>query len=64
MQPSNGDDLCGGGYTFGTTGNQPARGGNGGLGGGGGAGRNTAYVQNAYGGNGGDGIILIQYLPW
>ena len=32
MQPSNGDDLCGGGYTFGTTGNQPARGGNGGLG--------------------------------
>lgn len=64
MQPSNGDDLCGGGYTFGTTGNQPARGGNGGLGGGGGGARNNAYVQNAYGGNGGDGIILIQYLPW
>ena len=35
----------------------------GGIGGGGGGCRNT-QAGSAIGGRGGDGIILIQYLPW
>ena len=56
-------DLCGGNrvysgqsgaYTYGT---------NGGIGGGGGS-AGGASIYQAWGGAGGDGIILIQYLPW
>ena len=62
-----GDDLCGGGgvYTGGL--NNYAVGGAGGIGGGGGTGwneYNNASYRVGVGGRGGDGIILIQYLPW
>ena len=62
-----GDDLCGGGgvYTGGI--NEYVIGGAGGIGGGGGAGWNehdNASYRVGAGGRGGDGIILIQYLPW
>ena len=61
------DDLCGGGgvYTGGL--NQYCVGGAGGIGGGGGVGwneYNNASYRVGAGGRGGDGIILIQYLPW
>lgn len=64
IQNNNADDLNGGGRGYSTTGNQPGVGGNAGIGGGGGGGDCTAYRQNGYGGHGGDGIIIIQYLPW
>ena len=40
-----------------------AHGGNGGIGGGGGACNNDYGVANATGGPGGNGIVIIQYLP-
>ena len=58
-----GEDLCGGGWIYF---NQTARlcmGGNGGIGGGGGGCAVTQNANYAWGGSGGDGIILIQYLP-
>lgn len=56
-----GEDLCGGGSIWITSGY--TYGGDGGIGGGGG----SAYATHnnfTYGGKGGEGIILIQYLPW
>ena len=58
-------DLCGGGGV--QTSNQAHYymfGGDGGIGGGGGGAKNAAGAQFTTGGRGGDGIILIQYLPW
>ena len=59
-------DLCGGGAIDVSSANQytPVFGGRGGIGGGGGGGKNRGSVADSFGGNGGDGIILIQYLPW
>ena len=64
----NGDDLCGGGGVAASGINQYTIGGAGGIGGGGGTGNNSYNSYASYrvgcGGRGGDGIILIQYLPW
>jgi len=59
-------DLCGGGAIDVSAINQytPVFGGRGGIGGGGGGGKNRGSQADSFGGNGGDGIILIQYLPW
>jgi hypothetical protein len=58
-------DLCGGGAI--QTSSQPYYymfGGDGGIGGGGGGAKNAGGAGYTTGGRGGDGIILIQYLPW
>ena len=54
-------DLCGGAYAFinSNGASMTATGGYGGIGGGGGAGDGSVSV----GGRGGDGIVLIQYIP-
>ena len=61
-------DLCGGGGVYTTQGYRYIRGANGGIGGGGGGAQSAtgtaAGNPYSYGGAGGDGIILIQYLPW
>ena len=62
---SNGEALCGGG---GNNGNGHSNiynyviGGHGGIGGGGGSGRNSMSNSYSFGGRGGDGIVLFQYL--
>lgn len=56
-------DLCGGGAVMRSSSNSTFHGTNGGIGGGGGGCWNITSA-GARGGNGGDGIILIQYLPW
>ena len=64
---THGADLCGGGGMFSGGINDNVVGGSGGIGGGGGTGRcwyNNASYRVGAGGRGGDGIILIQYLPW
>ena len=61
--PSTAGDLCGGGSVVGNASNTIIMGGNGGIGGGGGFCTNAAAYSRAIGGRGGDGIILIQYLP-
>jgi len=62
--PIQGDDLCGGRPTIYSNNGGYVRCSDGGVGGGGGACRNVASGAYAFGGAGGDGIILIQYLPW
>ena len=61
-------DLCGGGSAYGTEGYRFYRGSDGGIGGGGGGGQSAtgwgAGNPYSFSGAGGDGIILIQYLPW
>jgi len=57
-----GDDLCGGGRAY-TSAATYIIGGNGGIGGGGGCARYPTTTGYSWGGNGGDGIVLIQYLP-
>jgi len=57
-------DLCGGGAIEHNTTSQYVFGGDGGIGGGAGGAYNAAGAQFTTGGRGGDGIILIQYLPW
>jgi len=60
-----GEDLCGGGGIHANTANTNVNGGNGGIGGGGGCGQaSNAGYQTGWGGKGGQGLILIQYLPW
>ena len=61
--PSTAGDLCGGGSIVGSNANLTIYGGDGGIGGGGGFCTNAAAYGRAVGGRGGDGIILIQYLP-
>jgi hypothetical protein len=61
--PIQGDDLCGGGAVEYSNTNGWMYSASGGIGGGGGGCRG-ASVANVYAGAGGDGIILIQYLPW
>ena len=64
---THGADLCGGGGMYSGGINDIVLGGSGGIGGGGGAGwneHNNASYRVGAGGRGGDGIILIQYLPW
>ena len=64
---THGADLCGGGGMSSGGINDWVVGGSGGIGGGGGMGRcsyNSASYRVGAGGRGGDGIILIQYLPW
>tara|TARA_R110002072_G_scaffold100116_1_gene220429 strand:- start:237 stop:1037 length:801 start_codon:yes stop_codon:yes gene_type:complete len=59
-----GADLCGGGgVEYAANRGEYMFAGAGGIGGGGGGCRNT-QAGSAIGGRGGDGIILIQYLPW
>ena len=64
--PIDAGDLCGGVGIYTDETLTKVYGGNGGIGGGGGAGRNTSSngTYQGWGGRGGDGIILIQYLPW
>jgi len=62
--PIQGDDLCGGGSVRSSNAAGYTRAASGGIGGGGGGCRNSNSASNAFGGRGGDGIILIQYLPW
>ena len=64
--PIDAGDLCGGVAIYTDETLTKVYGGNGGIGGGGGAGRNTSNngTYQGWGGRGGDGIILIQYLPW
>jgi len=64
--PIDAGDLCGGVGIYTDETLTKVYGGNGGIGGGGGAGRNTSTngTYQGWGGRGGDGIILIQYLPW
>jgi len=58
-------DLCGGGsYIYSNQGVIATYGGMGGVGGGGGSCRNINNGNYSRAGSGGDGIILIQYLPW
>ena len=60
-------DLCGGGITYITQLGRWTRGGNGGIGGGGGgavSATGNSGAAYAISGMGGDGIILIQYIPW
>ena len=60
-----GDDLCGAsGMHMESQSGVVAFGGQGGIGAGGGGAKNVVSSYNCYGGLGGDGIILIQYLPW
>ena len=60
-----GEFLAGGGkyLTAGSGVNHWATGGDAGIGGGGGGCINAASAGYAHGGNGGDGIVIIQYLP-
>ena len=60
-----GDDLCGasGMHSEGVS-TADAIGGQAGIGGGGGGAKNVNSSNRCFGGQGGDGIILIQYLPW
>ena len=62
--PVQGDDLCGGGAVLYSSNSGWIRSASGGIGGGGGGCRNGNSDNNAFSGHGGDGIILIQYLPW
>ena len=61
-------DLCGGGGVLIGAGYIYIRGADGGIGGGGGGGQSATGSgpgnPYSFGGFGGDGIILIQYLPW
>lgn len=60
----NGGPLSGGGgVLFNTGGQMLVQGGAGGIGGGGGAGVNTEDSDASLGGNGGEGIVVIQYIP-
>ena len=63
--PSNGGFLAGGGMLgIAQSGNQPnIHGGAGGIGGGGGACWNNYSLNSTAGGQGGNGIVIIQYLP-
>ena len=58
--------FCGGGSVY-VGGNSTSynwvKGGQGGLGGGGGGVRNQGDSASAYGGDGGNGVVIIQYLP-
>jgi len=58
-----GGDLCGGDYGYGANASYYIHGGHGGIGGGGGSSWNTSY-QYGYGGKGGNGLVIIQYIPW
>ena len=60
---SGGGDLCGGGQVYINNNSLIQYGGDAGIGGGGGGIRVSALVNYAGGGNGGDGIVIIQYLP-
>ena len=55
--------LAGGGSAWGGGSSRRTWGGDGGVGGGGGMGYKTSNLNLAYGGTGGDGIVIIQYLP-
>ena len=57
------DDLCGGGSVRYANNSGWVHSSSGGIGGGGGGCRNANNANNAFAGKGGDGIILIQYLP-
>ena len=59
----NGGFLAGGGSMWGGSSSRRTWGGDGGVGGGGGMGYKTTNFSFAYGGTGGDGIVIIQYLP-
>jgi hypothetical protein len=59
----NGGFLAGGGSMWGGHSALRTWGGDGGVGGGGGMGYKTTNTSLAYGGTGGDGIVIIQYLP-
>ena len=61
--PITAGDLCGGANLSNVPSTGYAYAGGGGIGGGGGAAAGGSIYQ-AWGGRGGDGIILIQYLPW
>lgn len=56
-----GEALCGGGTAYGSG---VKMGGQGGIGGGGGGAGSTNGYAYCYGGSGGPGVVLIQYLPW
>ena len=55
--------LTGGAGCYVASGYMNSSAGSGGIGGGGGGAANNGYVAYANGGDGGDGIVLIQYLP-
>ena len=59
----NGEFLAGGGSIMAGGNNNAGWAGDGGVGGGGGMSYKSAYTNKAYGGTGGDGIVIIQYLP-
>ena len=59
----NGEFLAGGGSIMAGSGNVNSWAGDGGIGGGGGMNYKTSNANRAYGGTGGDGIVIIQYLP-
>ena len=61
--PPDAGDLSGGGAVVFQGNVALSRGGNGGIGGGGGGARATSGNAYAIGGAGGDGLVLIQYLP-
>jgi len=61
IRGDDGGDFAGGGVGFGTVGF--CWGGDGGTGAGGGGGQRSSSDPNSCGGNGGDGLVLIQYLP-
>ena len=61
--PQNAGSLSGGGCLNATAVGNTVFAGNGGVGGGGGGCRNTNSHNYAYAGKGGDGLVLIQYLP-
>ena len=65
VSPATGDDLCGAAQVNVSSNSSTfVVGGNATIGGGGGSGVNSYHVNWGYGGRGGDGIILIQYLPF
>ena len=53
----------GGGVLFNTGSEMIVQGGAGGIGGGGGAGENKGHTSSSLGGEGGEGIVVIQYIP-
>lgn len=60
----NGGPLSGGGGVLFYTGSEMlVQGGAGGIGGGGGAGENKGHISSSLGGEGGEGIVVIQYIP-
>ena len=60
----NGGPLSGGGgVLFSTTTEALVQGGAGGIGAGGGGGENRAHQSSSLGGEGGEGIVVIQYIP-